>query len=146
MRITGMHSDEGKSMRTTFGTLWLLFALYGAANFFSGLAGMSSAGHEAAQAIPWEVLSLNFAINVLLRLAVGIMFLKSLRNGMLIVLAMVGYFPGRLLYEAFRASQAGVRFDVMANGIPLLTVIFVLFSAWACSMSCGARFTKVEEH
>ncbi|MES1147417.1 MAG: hypothetical protein ABUL49_01575 [bacterium] len=135
LRITGVHDDEGKPVRNVFGTVWLVIAIIGAVVFFSG---------GTFKEVTFEATSLNFAIGFLLPLAIGIMFYRSMRNGMVILLVLAAYMPCRSLWETYQATRTG-------HPIPptvifsALFVAFAFLSAFACNSSCGPRFTKVAE-
>lgn len=144
MKIVGLHDEEDrKPLRLVFGTAWLTLAVHGGLTFASTAMGQA-AGRGPGTPINLDQLSLDFMLWFLLPLAVSVMFYRSHKNGMVILLALVAWRGVPVLLPAFQAMRAGQHVDLGPLMFPMFLVVFSLVSAWASAASCGLRIQPVK--
>lgn len=143
MKLVGLHDEEDrKPIRLVFGTAWLTLAVYGALTFASTWLG-HMAGRAPNTPVNLDQMSLDFMMWFLLPLAVSVMFYRSHKNGMVILLALVAWRGVPVLLPAFQAMRAGSHVDLGPLGFPIFLVAFSLTSAWVSAATCGLRIQPV---
>jgi hypothetical protein len=143
MKLVGLHDDnERKPIRLVFGTVWLLLAVHGGLTFASATLG-HMAGLSPTTPVNLDQIALDFMLWFLLPLAISVMFFRSHKHGMVILLALTAWRGAPVLIAAFQAMRAGHHVETVPLGFPLLLVGLSLVSAWASAATCGIRIQPV---